>query len=104
MPHKHHPVSTIEPALDGRLTQSKSGPELERELWVCRSTIYGWVKEFSGHLSVLATEGARRLGIKPLSGSIKQIYQGLKRHGFNASMSPVKSSPVISKTPVRLYR
>ena len=86
IPYKHHPISTIEPALEGRLTQGKSGLELEREHWVYRSTIYRWSKEFSGHLSVLATEGARRLGIKPLGGSIRQIYQRLKQH-YSPSIS-----------------
>jgi len=79
-PYKHHPISTIEPVLDGRLNQGKSGLELEREHWVYRSTIYHWVKEFSGHLRVLATEGTVRLGIPSLTGSVRQIYQGLKQN------------------------
>jgi len=79
-PYKHHPISTIEPVLEGRLVEDKSGPALEREHWVYRSTIYRWVKEFSGHLSVLATEGAKRLAISPMAGSLRQIYQRFKQH------------------------
>lgn len=84
-PYKHHRISTIEPVLDGRLTQNKSGSELEREHWVYRSTVYHWVKEFSAHLRVLATEGAERLGIPSLTGSVRQIYQELKQH-YSSSM------------------
>lgn len=80
VPYKHHPASTIEHAIEGRLAQDTSGPALTQQLWVCASTIGRWVKEFSGHLSVLATEGARRLEIRPLSGAPQQIYQKLKQH------------------------
>ena len=80
VPYKHHPVSTIEPALDSMVGHGKSGAVVEREVWVHRSCIYRWAREFQGHLGVLATEGARRLGMGPLSGSLKRIYQTLKRH------------------------
>ena len=79
-PYKHHPISTIEAVLEGRLIQGESGLELERKHWVYRSTVYQWVKGFSAHLRVLATEGAKRLGIPSLTGSVRQIYQGLKEH------------------------
>ena len=81
VPYKHHPVSTIEPALDGMVIQGKSGAVIEREVGVHRITIHHWVKEFAGQCSVLATEGARRLGIAPLSGSFRAIYSTFrKRH------------------------
>ena len=71
VPHKHHPLSTIEPALDAKLAPCESQPEAET--WVYPSTVARWIKEFSSHLSVLATEGARRLGIKPLCGSLQTV-------------------------------
>lgn len=78
VPHKHHVLSTIELALEAKLAPCLAEPKAE--IWVYPSTVGRWVKEFSGHLSVLATEGARRLGIKPLSGAPQQIYQRLKQH------------------------
>ena len=80
VPYKHYPASTIEPALDSMIGHGKSGAVVEHEVWVHRSCICRWGREFRGHLRVLATEGARRLGIGPLSGSLKRIYQALKQH------------------------
>ena len=80
VPYKHHPASTIQFALDSVLEHGHSGFDLEREgLGVHASSIYRWVKEFFCHIGVLATEGARRLRLKPFSGSFKQVYQGLSR-------------------------
>ena len=80
VPYKHHPVSTIESALDSMVRQGRSGAVIEREVGVHRITIHHWVKEFAGHCSVLATEGARRLGMAPLSGSFKRVYRTFKQH------------------------
>ena len=81
VPYKHHPVSTIQSALDNMLEHGGSANDLVcAKLGVHASCIYRWVKEFSCHIGVLATEGARRLRIEPLSGSFKQVYQKLKQH------------------------
>ena len=78
IPYKHHPASDIQAALDNVLKHGCSAYDLEcQRLGVHASCIYRWVKEFSCHSGVLATEGARRLKIKPFSGSFKQVYQRL---------------------------
>ena len=78
VPYKHHPASDIQFSLDSVLEHGRSGHDLEREgLGVHGSCVYRWVKEFSCHFGVLATEGARRLRANPFSGSLKQVYQRL---------------------------
>jgi len=106
VPYKHHPVSTIEPVLDGRLLEDKSGPQLEREHWLYRSTVYRWVNEFSSHLGVLATEGSARLGITPLAGSLRQIYQGLKQHysSFSGFLNPLQVDLCRNFPPLGIFR
>ena len=82
VPYKHHPVSVINPTLDGMILQGRSGRYYECELaeGIHGSTAYRWRQEFFQHSSVLATEGSQRLGLTPLSGSGQSIYQKLKAH------------------------
>jgi len=85
VPYKHHPVSVINPTLDGMILHSRSGRYYESDLaiGIHGSTAYRWLREFSLHCSILATEGAKRLGLPPLSGTLNGIYQRLKDHFSN---------------------
>ncbi len=82
VPYKHHPVSVINPTLDDMMLNDRSGknhnPAMPPDIHP--STAYRWCREFSQFSSVLATEGAKQLGIKPITGTAHNIYQTLKTH------------------------
>ena len=82
VPYKHHPVSVINPAIDRVILNesSKKPPEPEISSGIHRSTAFRWCREFSQFCSVLATEGAKRLGIASISGTDSSIYQEIKSH------------------------
>jgi len=77
VPFKHHPTTLIGKAVHG-LLHGQSAQAYRNE--IDRATAYRWVAGFRSHASVLATEGARRLGIPPLSGSLTKIHQGLSNY------------------------
>ena len=81
VPFKHHPVSVINPAIDSVILDDrpdKTQPEISGD--VHRTTPYRWRQEFSQFCSILATEGAKRLGITSISGTDRTIYQTIKSH------------------------
>ena len=87
VPYKHHPVSVINPAMD-RVILNKScskSDEAEIRSGIHRSTPLRWYREFSQFCSVLATEGAKRLGIASISGTDSTIYQKIKAHFSKSS-------------------
>jgi len=75
VPYKHHPTELINDTVHG-LLHGRSGRDYQCE--VHHSTACRWRQEFSSHASVLATEGAQRLGMAPISGSPQHIYQQLR--------------------------
>ena len=82
VPYKHHPVSVINPTLDGMILQGQSGRyyECKLALGIDGSTAYRWRQEFYQNSSILATEGSQRLGLQPLSGTGQSTYQKFKAH------------------------
>lgn len=76
VPFKHHPTEVISKGIDGQM-QGRSARECQND--VHPSTASRWLQEFAKHASILATEGASRLNIPPVSGSPQQIYQHLFR-------------------------
>ena len=82
VPYKHHPVSVINPAIDRVILNESSNKSHKPEIssGIHRSTPLRWCREFSQFCSILATEGARRLGIASISGSDRSIYQTLKSY------------------------
>jgi hypothetical protein len=106
VPYKHHPASVIQFALDNVLEHGRSGYDLEREgLGVHGSCVYRWVKEFSCHIAVLATEGARRLRLKPFSGSVTQTYQKLRQfHPVGQWLRKIQPSLCTHLPPLGIFR
>lgn len=84
VPYKHHPVSVINPAVD-RLLLNKGSYKAQSERFggIHRTTPYRWRREFSQFCTILATEGAKRLGIASISGTAKSIYKSIKSHFLN---------------------
>lgn len=82
VPYKHHPVSVINPPLDNMMLNDQSTKDCESEMPpdIHRSTAYRWHQEFCQFSSILATEGARRLGIASISGTAKTVYQTIQAH------------------------
>ena len=83
VPYKHHPTALIETVLDGMIRQGLPGSCFERgeqALGIHRSTAYRWRQQLAAHSTILATEGALRLGIAPFSGTFKAIYAKLQGH------------------------
>ncbi len=81
VPYKHHPVRIINPVLDGMFEQGLSGRYFERvnPHGIHGSTAHRWRRQFEYHAGILGTEGALRLGMAPLTGAAKNIYQALKQ-------------------------
>ena len=106
VPYKHHLACDIQAALDNVFKRGCSAYDLEcQRLGVHASCIYRWIKEFSSHSSVLATEGARRLRIMPVSGSFKQVYQRLSKH-YSSDKWLIKLQPVLCTLlpPLGIFR
>ncbi len=82
VPYKHHPVSVINPTIDHMILNERSDTSFEPELSadIHRSTPYRWYREFCQFSSILATEGARRVGMPSISGTHRGIYQKIKAH------------------------
>jgi len=103
VPYKHYPVAIINPVIDGMIVHGKSGQfyESEKRLGIHHSTTYRWYSEFCQHTSILATEGSRRLCLRPLSGAAKCIYQSLKSHfsGFGNQFFSALQPFLCSKPP-----
>ena len=77
VPYKHHPTKLIHQVIHG-LLHGRSGRDYQHE--IAHSTAYRWRQDFSNYASALSTEGALRLGIDAIAGSVKHIYQQLGRH------------------------
>jgi len=77
VPYKHHRTELINTVVHDLLNgTSKKG---FHSMGIALSTGRRWLSEFCMHASVLATEGAERLGVKTFSGSPKRIYEQLSK-------------------------
>ncbi len=78
VPFKHHPVKLISRSLSGVLVGGVSARCQDRGgSGVHHSTVSRWVHEFVMQSGVLATEGMRRLGMEPFSGSARLLFNHL---------------------------
>ena len=82
VPYKHYPVSVINPTLDSMMLEDQSSeheqPSVSTD--VHPITALRWRQEFRQFSLVLATEGAKRLGISSITGTDKTIYHTIKAH------------------------
>ena len=78
VPYKHHRTELINRSVHALLNGDASKGDFHTA-GIAFSTGRRWLAEFCVHASVLATEGAERLGIMALSGPPKRIYEQL--HG-----------------------
>lgn len=109
VPYKHHPVKLINPVLDGMFEQGLSGRYYERDNphGIHGSTAHRWRREFAHHAGVLGTEGALRLGMAPLTGAAKDIYQALKQRLSSISehfFSPLQVLLCGRSPPLGIFR
>ena len=108
VPYKHHPVSVINPSLDSMILNDRScKPQSEIAKDIHRSTPYRWCQEFSQFCSILATEGAKRLGMASISGTGSTIYQTIKAHFSNLGCNFFTTFQVIlcsQPPPIGVFR
>ena len=86
--------------------QGKSGQRHEEKCpGIGISCMYRWCRELKGHINVLATEGAKRLGIAPLSGSVQTIWHALKAQvGAEGFLIRLQEDLVRDYPPLGIFR
>jgi len=96
----------VERVLTNLVEQKRSAPQQEREgSGITVSCMYRWYHELDSHINMLATEGAKRLGIAPLSGILQTVWRSLKAHvGAEGFLMRLQEALVRDHPPLGIFR